>query len=237
MTGDEQVRFCSQCNLHVYNFAELTEEQIATLLATTGGRLCARLYQRADGTILTRDCPVGVRAATKRVARMAGAVLTAVLSLCAGALGQTQTKSKQDACTNIPALKIKQTPTPSTQTTFTGTVIDPAGAVMPGAIVTLTNEQTKQKLITMTGEMGEFALAELPAGQYTLEIAAVGFKQFKQKHLPVRANETFRVDAIVLAQEGITVTVGILVDSSSIEYSNGELRISGETIRKLPLPE
>ena len=34
----------------------------------------SRIYQRQDGTVLTQNCPVGLRAVTRRIARIAGAV-------------------------------------------------------------------------------------------------------------------------------------------------------------------
>src|SRR5215210_6176183 len=57
MSGDERRRHCTLCDLSVYNFAEMTGEEIRELLVRSEGRLCARLYRRADGTLLTRDCP------------------------------------------------------------------------------------------------------------------------------------------------------------------------------------
>jgi len=52
--------------LNVYNFAEMTRDEVRDLLARTEGRVCARLYRRADGTVLTRDCPTGLRALRRR---------------------------------------------------------------------------------------------------------------------------------------------------------------------------
>lgn len=56
-----RVRFCSQCNLNVYNLSEMSQEQAEAILYKTEGRLCARIYRRSDGTILTQNCPVGLR--------------------------------------------------------------------------------------------------------------------------------------------------------------------------------
>jgi hypothetical protein len=60
MTGDDRVRFCNACNLNVYNFASMTSKEVRSLI--TNGRVCGRLYRRVDGTLITRDCPVGLRA-------------------------------------------------------------------------------------------------------------------------------------------------------------------------------
>ena len=59
MVGDERVRFCLECQKRVYNFSAMTPEEIATVVREKEGRLCARFYRRADGTMLTADCPLG----------------------------------------------------------------------------------------------------------------------------------------------------------------------------------
>ena len=59
MEGDDRVRFCPECELNVYNLSAMTEEQALALVQEREGRLCVRLYQREDGTVLTSDCPVG----------------------------------------------------------------------------------------------------------------------------------------------------------------------------------
>ena len=61
MHGDDRVRFCDECKLHVYNLSELTRVQAEALVAAHEGRLCVRYYQRKDGTIITQDCGGGLR--------------------------------------------------------------------------------------------------------------------------------------------------------------------------------
>jgi hypothetical protein len=65
MTGDEKVRFCGQCRLSVYNIAEMTAKEAVDLVREKEGKLCVRLYVRPDGTVLSSDCPVAVRALKK----------------------------------------------------------------------------------------------------------------------------------------------------------------------------
>lgn len=72
MTGNHQVRFCGACQLNVYNLSGMTREEAESLLQHQEGRLCVRLLRRTDGTVLTRDCPVGVRAKYKRRIKAAG---------------------------------------------------------------------------------------------------------------------------------------------------------------------
>jgi hypothetical protein len=84
MVGDERMRYCGQCSLHVYNLSGMTKSEAEGLVANAEGRLCVRYYRRADGSILTRNCPVGLRAVKQRVSRIAGAALSAVLGFFAG---------------------------------------------------------------------------------------------------------------------------------------------------------
>ena len=68
MTGDARVRFCGKCAKNVYNLSEMTRDEAESLLAKSEGEMCVRLYKRRDGTVITTDCPVGVK--KKRVRRL-----------------------------------------------------------------------------------------------------------------------------------------------------------------------
>src|SRR5687768_14375168 len=80
MYGDDRVRFCGQCNLNVYNLSALTKEEAEDLIRRTEGRLCVRFYRRKDGTIITQNCPTGVRALTMRLCRLSAAAVAALLT-------------------------------------------------------------------------------------------------------------------------------------------------------------
>lgn len=83
MDGDDRKRFCHQCQKHVYNFAAMSEPEAEQLLIETEGKLCGRIFRRADGTILTADCPVGVarvRRAFRRTLAVCAGVVVTVLS-------------------------------------------------------------------------------------------------------------------------------------------------------------
>ena len=67
MVGDDTSRFCSKCEKNVYNLSSMTREDAENVLRAREGELCVRLYQRADGTVLTGDCPVGVRKKRLRI--------------------------------------------------------------------------------------------------------------------------------------------------------------------------
>lgn len=90
MRGDELVRFCDQCKLSVYNVSAMSAAAAEKLLLEREGRLCVRYFQRADGTILTRDCPVGLRLVRQKLARLVGGLAAAFAFVFGGlaALGR-----------------------------------------------------------------------------------------------------------------------------------------------------
>src|SRR3954466_6429927 len=83
MIGTDRVRFCGQCNLNVYNLSAMTRDQAESVIAANQGRLCVRFYRRRDGSIITQDCPVGLRAVQARVSYWTKAVAAAVLTFSA----------------------------------------------------------------------------------------------------------------------------------------------------------
>jgi hypothetical protein len=76
MAGDERVRFCSLCGKNVYNLSAMTREAATKLIQERQDQLCALLYRRTDGTLLTADCPVGSKAFVSRVSRRVVAALS-----------------------------------------------------------------------------------------------------------------------------------------------------------------
>ena len=77
MSGDDRVRHCGDCKLDVYDISTMSRTEAQEFLAsrTGAGRTCIRFFRRADGRLLTRDCPVGVRAAWRKMSWAAAALL------------------------------------------------------------------------------------------------------------------------------------------------------------------
>ena len=85
MQGDGRVRFCESCSKHVYDLSGMTALEARSLFEETEGRVCVRLYRRRDGTVLTSDCPVGLRyALRRRLLRLATAGVVVFASLRSG---------------------------------------------------------------------------------------------------------------------------------------------------------
>lgn len=168
MVGDERVRHCSECNLNVYNLSEMTERQVQELIAgNQGQRLCLRLYRRADGTILTQDCPWSLRALKRRVSRVAAAVLTTVISM---GVAVAKTRPQQNS-----------QPATQSQRGASGLeviAVDAQGAVVSGARIVLS--RTKETVCVRvakgsTDSGGRVQLDALPEGVHTLTVEAKYF--------------------------------------------------------------
>jgi len=84
MIGDERARFCGQCELNGYNLSAMSTLEAESLIARTEGRLCIRYYRRKDGSIITQNCPVGLRKLKQRAAKINRAVASLILGFLAG---------------------------------------------------------------------------------------------------------------------------------------------------------
>lgn len=84
MIGTERKRYCGDCKLNVYNLSGMSRTEAENLLTNSEGRLCVRFYRRADGTVLTQDCPVGWRAIKARMSKMATAFASLIFGLIGG---------------------------------------------------------------------------------------------------------------------------------------------------------
>jgi len=119
---------------------------------------------------------------------------------------------------------------------ISGVVLDPSGSAIIGATVTATETQTGVKSETVTDSKGFYNFPELPIGKYDVEIAANGFKTYKQTGLVVDANSALRVDATLqLGQKTESVVVNsdaVHVDLESTQ--NGEV-IDSKKILAVPL--
>ena len=83
MRGDDRRRYCAMCKLNVYNLSGMTRTEAESFLINSEGRVCVKFYRRADGSVLTNDCPVGWEKIKRRVSRTA----TAVFALVGGFFG------------------------------------------------------------------------------------------------------------------------------------------------------
>lgn len=162
MTGDERVRYCDQCKLNVYNFSAMSAAEIEGLLRKSTGRVCGRLYQRADGTVLTKDCLVGFRTRVLQISRVAGAALAAMIStVSAAAQTPVQSSSVREVAAGNAGIKL--------------TIVDPSGAVIPEASVTLSDVTGARVLRGQSDGEGSYQMLNLISGAWKITVSSPGF--------------------------------------------------------------
>lgn len=118
----------------------------------------------------------------------------------------------------------------------TGTVTDPSGAVVAGALVTLTNPATNIRRETTTNEEGLFNLPALPPGMYNLQVEAKGFPRERREGVELQVGQVAKIDfnlQIGNVAETIQVTGGAPVLES--ETSVIGTVIENKRIVDLPL--
>ncbi|MGB7208585.1 MAG: carboxypeptidase-like regulatory domain-containing protein [Pyrinomonadaceae bacterium] len=227
MTGNELVRHCDSCKLNVYSTDAITKRDLEDLIFRTEGRTCLRLHRRADGTVLTKDCPVGLRGYQKRAARFAGATLTAILGFFSVSYGQEGTAEKSGAS----KVDIVKTVTQDTQSSIFGTVKDPQGAVIPGAQISLLIMRIETNVIkSKTNGEGRFSFKNLPRGFYDIEVSLEGFKKMIVAEIEIKKSENITID---IGLEVGETTVGIVaIDESTFIKPPSTSITTTITIRK-----
>lgn len=186
MAGDDRVRYCQACNLNVYNLPAFTENEIRELLSNQQGRLCGRLYQRRDGTVLTQNCPVGLQAVKRRISCFAGAIL-AVLAQNFVTMPIAFAQSYMRTNVNNATILIEAT--------------DPSGAPVPQAVVILRDPSRKLSIRGKTDKHGRAVLRAPISGQYFLDISAAGLSRLPQP-VELRAGEVLS-EQVRLDWEGV----------------------------------
>jgi hypothetical protein len=224
MSGDDRMRFCRSCELNVYNISEMTPAEVQALVENSSGRVCAKMYRRADGTVITRDCPVGLRKYRGQAAKYYSAALGAILGLFTitfgtfSAFGQTEPERKEDeATTKNETLKVSKVEGASV---IKGTVTDPNGAVVAGAEVAA---QIKGKsyifsMAARTNEDGVYVFPYLEPGSLDISVSSPGFKTYQKKDLPINLNEEVELNIILSVEffTGVIVTSDISVEVSVV---------------------
>ena len=115
----------------------------------------------------------------------------------------------------------------------TGTVLDPTGAVIPGAVVILTSG--KHELKVSSDAAGNFRIDDLPPGTYTIDARAQGFRFLHPSRITLTAGRTRRISltlSIEIQQEHVTIN-GSQIDSSP-ESNGGAIVMKGSDLDALP---
>jgi len=119
---------------------------------------------------------------------------------------------------------------------ITGSVTDPSGSVIPGATVTLLDEQTSATRTATTNGTGTYSFVDLPIDSYTVTIAAGGFATQKTPHINVQGNRTATLNAqLKIAAAGTTDLVEATPLMNAVDTTNGYV-MDKTQIDSVPLP-
>lgn len=116
-----------------------------------------------------------------------------------------------------------------------GTVAGPDG-VIPGATVTVIDEQTQRERVVVTNSEGAFRVPQLDVGEYTVRVTASGFSTFIATDVKIDVGRDYSLNptlAIGRIEETVTVTAG----SDVLNATNAEIQttVSKKQIEELPL--
>ena len=120
--------------------------------------------------------------------------------------------------------------------TITGTVRDPAGAVLPGVTITVTNTGTNAVRTFVTDERGDYNVVLLLVGIYRIQAELAGFKTVVAENIQLSVNDRLRIDLSLaigeIAEKLIVTEAAPLVQSESSSVGN---LIDNQKVVELPL--
>src|SRR5215475_4744110 len=141
MSGDEQRRFCVECDKFVYDFSQMTRQQVEAIVSIHQGRMCARITRRPDGSLLTLETPTVHPAVARRASPVVNATLAAILSLSVPANSLIVDASAAQLVVRAAADNgAARIPYGGGEALVGGTVFDPQGAAIPNAVVKLISD-------------------------------------------------------------------------------------------------
>ena len=115
---------------------------------------------------------------------------------------------------------------------ITGTVVDPIGAVLPGAAVTVTSTGTNEVRTTFTDGAGVYVVANLTAGTYRVEVQLQGFNRFARIDAQVQADTVTRVD-VTLALGDFAATVAVTAERRTTDVQKTPVPVTVLSGREL----
>jgi Carboxypeptidase regulatory-like domain/TonB dependent receptor len=119
--------------------------------------------------------------------------------------------------------------------TVTGTITDPSGAPVAGAVVTVTNAATNTSATTRTTESGNYVSPFLAPGSYVVTVEHPGFKKFVRQDLVLESLDVARVDVrLEIGATSDSVTVSSETSALQTETATRGQTISGELLENVP---
>jgi len=117
-----------------------------------------------------------------------------------------------------------------------GNVLDAADAAVPGASVTIVNEQTGARRTLAANDAGIYQFSTVVPGIYTVSVEANGFRKYARKGVEVAAQSTARVD-VKLELGSVTEQVTVEARVVGLQTETAEVRrtMTSETLENAPV--
>ena len=118
-----------------------------------------------------------------------------------------------------------------------GNVTDSSGAAVPGAQVSITNEQTGQSRSGEANEIGLYTFPTVNPGPYTVRVTLEGFQTAQRTGVDVRPNSVTRVD-VSLEVGQVSETVTVEANAAVLQTDRAEVRqeVTETQLKNLPVP-
>lgn len=230
MVGNDRIRACEHCRLSVQDLSQMTAVEAYKLVRTSKGRLCLRIHRTPAGDVITRPVYEKLHAISRRMSRIAAGAFTAVMSLSSAAYAQTADGGQMEQHRAVEAAPVK--PAVSGPSGWlSGTATDPNGAVIPGADVKVTNEQTGEVVTLTTDDQGVFRIW-LPGGfTYQTQISRAGFVMHTTQKISLNPVGETVVNSMLLVAEVATGVVAIASYAQPLVVAAGDNDL--ETVKQL----
>ncbi|MBI2687450.1 MAG: TonB-dependent receptor [Acidobacteria bacterium] len=120
---------------------------------------------------------------------------------------------------------------------ITGEVVDPTGASVPNAKITVGSPAIGLTRESMTSESGAFAVPSLPAATYEIRIEAAGFKSLLRSQLRLETDAVLNL-RLQLEVGQVSDRVEVTTDAPLVETANGELNrtLTQKQLQNFALP-
>jgi hypothetical protein len=117
-----------------------------------------------------------------------------------------------------------------------GMVIDPSGAVLAQAQITVTNIGTNVSRKLVTNSTGEYVAPDLEPGTYTVSAEATGFKKAVRSAVVLEVGRNIRID-LKLQPGAVNETVEVIAEQTMVDAVDTTLNgvLSNKAINELPL--
>ncbi len=120
--------------------------------------------------------------------------------------------------------------------TITGTVSDPAGAVVAGAPIEAKNLETGAVYNGASSATGNYTLAQIPTGTYEVTVTVPGFKKYTRSGIAVLTAQTLRID-VPLEVGSTSDAVTVTEQASLLKTESGDLshNVTADTLDNVPV--